>query len=186
MFKSGDILLYAAPTLKFSNIIPRLIRLITGNEVIHTAIYLKSDGNNSNLVLDALPSGIYIKTFTDAELLNRLDDLKLYGIAYLPNLFINSSNTICLVAAKYAYHSYGYFTIINLLLQHLKTRIFTSSLFSIAFKSKDAYICSEVCRLVVDDVLRLNNIPSPFNKLPALTEPDDYLKHPWEIIKLID
>jgi hypothetical protein len=35
MFKSGDVLLYEAPAWKFSNIIPKLIRLITGDHKMY-------------------------------------------------------------------------------------------------------------------------------------------------------
>jgi hypothetical protein len=182
MFKPGDVLLYeAAPAWKLANIIPKLIRLITGNKITHVALYLGTN-ENGHVILDALSNGIKIKTMSEIELYDRhMDDFKLYGIASLPNLKIDPSNTVFMyVAAKYALHPYGFKTIFNLLLQHGMGRLFNKP-WKIWFKSKRGYICSEVTQLVMEDVLRLNQINILFTKNASLTEPDDYLSSPWVV-----
>ena len=182
MFKPGDVLLYQAPAWKFSNIIPKLIQFITGNKVTHVALYLgcSLDGH---LVLDALAGGILIKTMSEFELWSRKDDFTLYGIARLPETHnINPARAfIILEAAKYSRKSYGFLTILNLLLQHGKTRLFPSKAWTTWFKSQDAYICSELCQIVLEDVFVEVKLKSPFMKESNLTEPDDYLSYPWQI-----
>jgi hypothetical protein len=181
MFKPGDVLLYEAPAWKFSNIIPRLIRLITGNKIIHVALYLGTN-EEGHVILDALSNGIKIKTMSEIELYDRhIDDFKLYGIASLPSLKIDPTNMVFMyVAAKYAPRPYGFKTIFNLLLQHGMGRFFNKP-WKIWFKSKRGYICSEVTQLVMEDVLRLNQINIPFTKNASVTEPDDYLSSPWVV-----
>jgi hypothetical protein len=183
MFKPGDVLLYTAPAWKFSNIIPRLIRLTTGNKVTHVAVYLGTN-DIGHVILDALSSGVKLKVLPEAELYNRKDDFKLHAIASLPECEPLSKGVVFMYsAAKYSSTRYGYLTIINLLLQHGMGRFFNKP-WVVWFKSKKGYICSEVSQLVIEDVLRLNNIPTPFKKLAAITEPDDYLVAPWKVIEL--
>ena len=184
MFKPGDILLYTAPALKFDNIVPRLIRVITGNKVTHVAVYLGMI-NESHIVIEALSDGVKIRTYSDKGIRDREDDFKLYGIAKLPNLDINPKNkTFAVAASSYTQVPYGYLTILNLLLQHGRGWIFPKKPWTVWFKSKRGYICSEVAQLVIADVLKLNNINITFPKPAAVTEPDDYLVSPWKVILL--
>ena len=184
MFQPGDVLLYTAPALKFDNIVPRFIRVITGNKVTHVAVYLGMV-NENHLVVEALSDGIKIRTYSETTIADRKDDFKLYGIARLPNLEVDFKNKIFAVsAAKYTHAPYGYLTILNLLLQHSRGWIVPKKPWVVWFKSKKGYVCSEVAQLVIGDVLELNNIPSPFKKPAAVTEPDDYLVSPWEVIKV--
>ena len=183
MFKPGDVLLYTAPALKFSNIIPRLIRLATGNKVTHVAVYLGKN-DTGHVILDALSNGVQLKVMSEDHLYDRQDDFKLCAIASLDECKpLSSSSVFMFSAAKYASTRYGYLTIFNLLLQHGKGRIFNKP-WSIWFKSKKGYICSEVSQLVIEDVLRLNQISVPFKKPAAITEPDDYLSDPWKVVEL--
>jgi hypothetical protein len=183
MFKPGDVLLYTAPAWKFSNIIPRLIRLATGNKVTHVAVYL-GPNDKGHVILDALASGVKLKVLSETELYDRKDDFKLCAIASLTECAILEKSSVFMYsAAKYSRTSYGYLTIFNLLLQHGKGRL-SNKPWSVWFKSKNGYICSEVSQLVIEDVLRLNQIPIPFKKPAALTEPDDYLSAPWKVIEL--
>ena len=184
MFKPGDILLYTAPALKFDNIVPRLIRVITGNKVTHVAVYLGSI-DESHIVIEALSDGVKIRTYSDAGLRDRKDDFKLYGIARLPNIEVEANNKVfALSAAAYTQTPYGYLTIVNLLLQHGRGWLFPKKPWTVWFKSKKGYVCSEVAQLVITDVLKLNNIAISFPKPAAVTEPDDYLVSPWEVIEL--
>lgn len=181
LFSPGDVLLYQAPAIKLSNTFPELIRLITGNKVIHVALYLGY--NNGHVILEALSDGVNIKTLGNTEIYDRVNGFKLYGISRLPNISISSNNIVFMVAAaKYNKSPYGYLTILNLLFQHMKTRIFPKLPWTVWFKSKHGYICSEVSRLVLQDVLEINNIKLPFLKPAAVTEPDDYLAAPWKVI----
>ncbi|MCI4435893.1 MAG: hypothetical protein JHC33_03675 [Ignisphaera sp.] len=183
MFKPGDVLLYTAPALKFSNIIPRLIRLATGNKVTHVAVYLGTN-EYGHVILDALSNGVKLKVMSESEIFDRKDDFKLYAISRLPECEAFSKSSVFMFsAAKYANTHYGYLTILNILLQHGKGRLFNKP-WSVWFKSKKGYICSEVCQLVIEDVLRLNKIRVPFTKIAAITEPDDYLSAPWKVIEL--
>jgi hypothetical protein len=183
MFRPGDVLLYTATAWKFSNIIPRLIRVVTGNKVTHVSVYLGAN-EYGHVILDALSNGVKLKVMKEDELFDRKDDFKLYGIASLLECEAFSKSSVFMyAAAKYSSTSYGYLTAFNLFLQHGKGRFFNKP-WSIWFKSKRGFICSEVNQLVIEDVLRLNNIPTPFKKPAALTEPDDYLVSPWKVILL--
>lgn len=181
MFKPGDVLLYEAPAWKFANVIPKIIRLITGNKITHVALYLGIN-DKGHVILDALSRGIEVKTMSETELYDRhKDDFKLYAVATLPEITIDSSNVVFMfAAAKYTKVPYGFKTIFNLLLQHGMGRLFNKP-WKVWFKSKKGYICSEVTQLVVEDVLRLNQIKIPFTKNASLTEPDDYLSEPWKV-----
>lgn len=141
MFQPGDVLLYHAEALKISNIIPRLIRLITGNKVTHVALYL-GEVNQKHIILDALSDGIYVKEMSN--IINREDDFNLYGIARLP-IEKDLYGRFYEEALKVNNTPYGILTILNLLLQHGKTLIFPKKQWTTAFKSKKGYICSEVC-----------------------------------------
>ena len=66
----------------------------------------------------------------------------------------------------------------------VKTKLFPKKPWTVWFKSKKGYICSEVVLHVTQDVLQLYNMPIPFKKIPALTEPDDYLSSPWKVTEL--
>lgn len=181
MFISGDVLLYSAPNWKFITIFPKLIQLITGNKVTHVALYLGiKEGTDLHLILEALDNGVYIKAFTEEELHTRSNGFILCGVARLPQL---PQNVIALwPAAKYTTKPYGILTILNLLCQHGKTRIFPKKSWSVWFKSKNAYICSEVTQLVLEDILRVAQVKYTFNRPACLVEPDDYLSSPYEII----
>jgi len=185
-FVPGDILLYTSPGLKFSNLISNGIRLVEGNKVIHVAVYLGSNAKG-HAIVEALPDGVKIKSLSNTDIYNRVDNhangLTLYGIARLPNMEVSSKNTVFAVsAAKYSQSPYGYLTDVNIFLQHGKTKVFPKKPWTVWCKSKKGYICSEVAQLVVGDVLELNNIPLPFKKIACLTEPDDFLYYPWQVI----
>ena len=128
MFNPGDILLYTAPALKFSNLIAKTIGLIEGNPVQHVAVYL---GSNSagHQIIEALSDGVRIKVLPRENLFNRVDGkaagFKLYGVSRLKDLQIQSTDKIFAIsAAKYDLFPYGYLTDFNLFLQHGKTRLF--------------------------------------------------------------
>jgi hypothetical protein len=188
MFNPGDILLYTSPGLKFNNLISNGIRLIQGSKVSHVALYVGAN-ERGHVILEALSDGVNLKTLVGDEIYNRklkpADGLTLCGIARLPNIKVSLGNTVFAIAsAKYTQSPYGYLTDVNILLQHGKTRIFPKKPWTVWFKSKKGYICSEVAMHVIQDVLQLYNMPIPFKKIPALTEPDDYLIDPWEVIEL--
>lgn len=187
MMKPGDVLLYKAPAWKFSNIIPKLIQLITGNSVTHVALYLGS-AYDGHIILDALSEGVLIKVMSDSEIRVRKDDFMLCGIARLPEpYYIDSARSLILLkAVKYSRKPYGFLTILNLFLQHGKTRLFPNKPWTTWLKSKDAYICSEVSQLVIEDILMEFNRSSPFPREANLMEPDDYLNKPWEVIPIDD
>lgn len=172
MFQPGDVLLYQAEALKVSNIIPRLIRLITGSKVTHVSLYL-GEVNQKHIILDALSDGVYIKEMSN--ILNREDDFNLYGIARLP-MDKDLYGRFYDIAQAFNNKPYGILTIINLLLQHGKALI-TNKEWTTWFKSKRGYICSEVCQLVIKTAVDVT-----FDKPSNLTEPDDYLKYPWILI----
>ena len=173
MFSTGDVLLYTAPRLTFANLVPRLIRLVTGNKVTHVALYIDTDEDNTHIILEALFDGVYIKILSEAELYERMNGFKLYGTARLPDVTINP-NTLASFAMRYNQKKYGLLTILNLLLQHGKTRLFPKKEWSVWFKSKDAYTCSELTQLALEEYFK----PT---KAAALVEPDDYLGSPWKI-----
>lgn len=182
MFKPGDVLLYESqPGLKFGTVIPKLIQLCTGNKIMHTALYLGCT-SEGHVILDALADGVLLKTFSESELYLRPEELVLSAVARLeaniPLLDVMSK------ASKYSLKPYGFVTITNLLLQHGKTRLFPKKSWTTWFKSKNGYICSEVCQLVLEELLRENKQPIPFPKLANLTEPDDYLSAPWKVISV--
>ncbi len=184
-FIPGDILLYTAPALQFSNIIPKLIRLVEGSQVEHVAIYLGY--NKGHVILEALSDGVKIKTLSDTEIYTRTikpaNGFVLYGVSRLQNIEVSSKNTVFTIsAAKYNQSPYGYLTDINMLLQHGKCILFPKKPWTVWFKSKKGYICSEVAQLTMGDVLELNNIPLPFKKIACLTQPSDYLYEPWQVI----
>lgn len=174
MFLPGDILLYDAPAIRFNNIIPRLIRLITGNRVTHVALYL-GELRGKHIILDALSDGIYVKDMDD--IVSRDDGFKLYGISRLENQ--SHSGMYLTLAQQYNKSPYGILTILNLLLQHGYGRLFPHRAWKTWFRSEKGYICSEVCQLVVEDVESIK-FPKPAN----LTEPDDYLSYPWIVTKV--
>jgi hypothetical protein len=176
VFNPGDVLLYTAPAWKFSNIIPKLIRLITGNKITHVALYINQEGNK-HIILDVSTKGIYTLSMTEAELYNRVDDFCLAGIARLNNLQLPLEQDKLRTATSYFFgKKYGYLTILNLLLQHGMGRLFNKE-WKIWFKSNDAYICSESTQLVYEKMGFI------FNKPACLVEPDDYLSAPWIFIK---
>lgn len=189
MFNPGDILLYDARALKFATIIPKLIRLITGNKITHVAMYLKKDGEN-HIILDALISGVKLKTLTTSQLYDRSkENFKLYGISRLPEIellpdVVKKTDMFLWMAEKYAPSPYAIKTICNLLLQHGIGRIYPDKQWKVSFKSSKGYICSEACQLVMEDIIKLNQINITFTKVAAITEPDDYLKAPWKVITL--
>lgn len=187
MFNPGDILLYTAPHLKFSTLITNGIRLIEGSPVEHVAVYLGSS-SAGHQIIEALSDGVRIKILTKEGIFNRVDGtaagFKLYGYSRLPNLQVEATNKVFAIsAARYDLFSYGYLTDLNLFLQHGKTRLFPKMPWTVWFKSKKGYICSEVAQLVVGDVLELNHIDLPFKKIACLTEPDDFLQEPWAVTK---
>ena len=173
MFSPGDVLLYEAPSLTFANLVPRLIRLVTGNKVTHVALYIEPELDDNHFILEALFDGIAIKTISEAELYNRLNGFKLKGVARLPNVIVNR-NALASFAIRHNNKKYGLLTILNLLLQHGKTRLFPKKEWSVWFKSKDAYTCSELTQLALEEYFK----PT---KAAALVEPDDYLGSPWKI-----
>jgi len=173
MFSTGDVLLYTAPRLTFANLVPRLIRLVTGNKIVHVALYIEPEINDKHFILEALFDGVYIKAYSEAELYERMNGFKLYGVARLPNVTVNA-NALVSFAMRYNNKKYGILTILNLLLQHGKTRLFPRKKWSVWFKSKDAYTCSELTQLALEEYFN----PA---KAAALVEPDDYLGKPWKI-----
>ena len=172
MFSTGDVLLYTAPRLTFANLVPRLIRLVTGNKIVHVDLYIGPDHGN-HVILEALFDGVRLRTFSEAELYERMNGFKLHSTAKLPNVEI-SPVTLMAIAVNYEGKKYGYLTILNLLLQHGKTRLFPNKQWSILFTSKDAYTCSQLTQLALEDY---------FNPLKpaALVEPDDFLARPWRV-----
>lgn len=175
MFKPGDVLLYTAPAWKFSNLIPKGIRLVTGNKMTHVALYINQE-YSKHIVLDASIKGIFTLRMTEAELYNRKDDFELYGIARLKDMPPLDENSLIRISSSFFGKKYGYLTILNLLLQHGMGRLFNKE-WKIWFKSNDAYVCSELTQLVYE------KIGFKFDKPASLTEPDDFLKEPWIIIK---
>lgn len=174
-FKPGDVLLYEVPGTGIYTIVPKLIRLCTGNKIVHVALYIGMDRGN-HLILDAQAYGIRIMAFQD--IINRPDGFKLSAVANL-ECIDKPAYDYLEVAYNYCEKPYGILTIFNLFLQHGKTRLFPKSKWSTWFKSKKGYICSEVCQLVVEEVLE-TKFPKPAN----LTEPDDYLSAPWKVTYL--
>lgn len=177
MLKPGDVLLYTAPAWKFSNLIPKVIQLITGNKVTHVALYIGVEGEK-HIILDALADGVNTKIMSEAELYNRLDDFVLLKVARLSDSHLPIDPTgIVLATSKYVRKKYGFLTILNLFFQHGKTRLFPNKKWTVWFKSNDAYICSQVVQLVYE------SLGYVFDKDAALVEPDDYLSEPWNIIE---
>lgn len=176
MFNPGDVLLYAAPAWKFSNLIPKGIQLVTGNKVTHVVLYLCQE-YDKHVVLDASTKGIYTLKMSEAELYNRMDYFQLYGIARLNNFdYLSHQNNIIRISSRFFAKNYGYLTILNLLFQHGMGRLFNKE-WKVWFKSNDSYICSEMVQLVYE-ILGFK-----FNKPACLTEPDDFLSPPWTVIK---
>jgi hypothetical protein len=183
MFKPGDILLYQAESaLKFSTIIPKLIQLSTGNTVTHVALYLGQDNKGNHVILDALANGILVKSFSEEEIFTRKDSFRLHGIATL-DIEIPTVN-LMIEACVYSRKPYGFVTILNLFLQHGKTLLYPDKPWTTWMKSKNGYICSEVCQRVLENLMHENHITPPFVKEANLTEPDDYLVAPWKVILL--
>lgn len=183
MFIPGDVLLYTAPKWNFSTVYSKIIQLITGNRITHVALYLAvSSIPGKHLILEALSTGIHIKTVTEDEIYIHEDGFVLCGISRL--LVLPTNPVLLWSAAKYNTKPYGILTIINLLLQHGKTRLFPNKSWTSWFKSKNAYICSEVTQLVLEDVLKANQIKYSFKKDACLVEPDDYLSAPFKVLLL--
>jgi len=170
MFSPGDVLLYKAQAWKFSNALAKCIQIITGNQIIHVALYLNGHGDD-HFILEALSDGVYIKHVTTQEIYHHNRDFELVGIASLPYTFTN----LLTCAEKYNDKKYGFLTILNLLLQHGMGRL--AQPWKIWFQSKDAYICSQVTQLVLQDAIKNIEFPKP----AAITEPDDYAVFPWKV-----
>lgn len=178
MFQPGDILLYGVNLLTCKNIVPRLIQLIQGSTVIHVAIYVNKDEQGNHIICEALLcDGVTKKVFTETTIITRPDGFILLGTKRHPEI----KNVINLdkIVAKYIGKKYAKLTIINILFQHGMSRILTKRVWTNWFTSKDAFICSQLALTIIEDVLKENNIPYTFTKVPSLTEPDDYLKNPW-------
>jgi len=170
MLNPGDVLLYKSPGLHFNNLISHGVRFVEGNEVIHVALYL---GNNT--ILEALEGGVKIKVVKD--LVNRPNGLVLAYVSRLPN-FSTTYARLFSIAVCYNNKPYGYLTDFNIFLQHGKCLLFPGKLWTVWFKSKNGYICSEVTQLVYE------TLGKSFPKLACLTEPDDYLNFPWIVTKI--
>ena len=168
-FIPGQVLLYSSPHLKFNNILANGIRLIEGNKVIHVSLYL---GNN--FIIEALSDGVKIKYLSD--LVNRDNGMVLYGISSLPN-FMPTFDILTLFANIFINKPYGYLTDINILFQHGKCLLFPKKPWTVWFKSQNGFICSELILSI------LVNFNLKFPKIPALTEPDDFLSAPWVVTK---
>lgn len=182
MFKPGDVLLFCGRAWTFKNLMSKCIRLVTGNEITHVALYLKPF-EDKHVILEALSNGVLIQVLTTAELYYKSNGDRLQGISRL--LIAKDKDLSQVFTHAYPYHGkkYAYLTDVNLLLQHGKTRIFPKRPWTIWFKSdKSKFICSEVTQLVLEKALMELNVNPPFLKIPALTEPDDYLNTTlWEV-----
>jgi len=173
MFKPGDVLLYESTGLTFKNLIAEGIRLITGNKVIHVAFYWGKKGDE-HTIIEALGSvGVDVKELTDESIVNHPDGFRLFGVARLEDI-----PTVAYKTYDYIGSPYGYLTITNLMFQHGKTRLFPKKPWTTWFKSKEGYICSELCQLIVEDALPDFKFP----KQAHLVEPDDYLSAPWKVV----
>lgn len=170
-FNPGDVLLYASPYLKFNDILAHGIRLVEGSQVIHVAVYL-----DNNTIIEALNGKVSITYLSD--LVNRTNGMVLYGVATLPDTSIKYQD-IYAIASLFNNKPYGYLTDINILFQHGKCLLFPNKPWTVWFKSKKGYICSELALLIYQALLN-----KPFPKLACLTEPDDFLKFPWTVKKL--
>ncbi len=168
-FIPGDVLLYTSPHLKFNDILAHGVRLIEGSQVIHVALYL---GNS--LIIEALNGKVSIKYLP--ELVNRTNGMVLYGISRLDG-FNETYDSLNKIASTFNNKPYGYLTDINILFQHGKCLLFPNKPWTVWFKSKDAYMCSETVLLIYQA------FGKTFTKLACLTEPDDLLKAPWTVIK---
>lgn len=171
MYKSGDVLLYESTGLTFKNLIAESIRLITGNRVIHVAFYWGTRGERHTIVESLGSVGVDVKELTDEELVNHPDGFRLFGISRL-----EGAPMVVYKTYDYIGSHYGYLTIINLMFQHGKTRLFPKRPWTTWFKSRDGYICSELCQLIVEQAIPDYKFP----KLAHLVEPDDYLTAPWK------
>lgn len=176
MYNSGDILLYETTAPHWSNILAQGIRLVVGNKVIHVAVYI-CPFQDKHIILEALDGGVFVKVISD--IINRDNGLHLYGIASLPDITFNTE-ALLTVACNYDSCSYGYLTDINILFQHGKCLLFPKLPWTIWFKSKNGFICSEIAQIV----LKILNPALTFPKIPALTEPNDYLVAPWTVKKV--
>ena len=180
----GDVLLYKCQTLQFKTLIPEAIRFITGNTIVHVALYIRAS-NDNHIILEALTDGVNIKVVTTAELYSRGNGLILFGVSKLKVFNNFDSNLLFEKATPYNGLPYGYLTDFNLFLQHGKSRVFPNKPFTFWVKSKHGYICSEVTQLVLEQNLNFNKISSPFTKLAGLTEPDDYLnENIWKVMPI--
>lgn len=173
MFAPGDILLYEPNAFTFQNLIPEGIRLVEGNKVVHVAVYIGL-ASTGFYIIEAMTDGVHLKVIPD--LINRSNGFKLYGTASLPNQKFNFTD-LWSEAHKYDDKPYGYLTDGNLLLQHGMSRLFPNRPWQVWFKSKKGFICSELALLIISKFC--NNFTFP--KVPALTEPDDFLKSPWVV-----
>ena len=166
----GDILLYKSATgFKFSTLVPELIRLCTGNKIIHTAMYL-GEQEGKPLIIESAGNGVNLYRLNDVMYRQYYT---LVAIARLPNL---PKEAYAYKTYRYVGAHYGVLTIINILFQHGKCRIFPKRPWTTWFKSSEAYICSELCQRLVEDVTSMT-----FPKPAHLVEPDDFLAYPWEI-----
>ena len=166
----GDVLLYKCPgSLELSNIFAHGIKLIEGNEIIHVALLIGFTFDHY-VILEALENGVRIKWVKDV--INRDNGLVLDRIATIPN-FQFDSKKLYAIASEFDGKPYGYLTDLNILLQHGKSRLFPNKEWTVWFKSKNGHMCSETTQLVYEA------LGMHFQKLAALTEPDDYLSTPW-------
>ena len=169
-FNPGDVLLYTSPHLKFKYLLAHGIRLVEGSQIIHVAIYL-----DNNFIIEALDGKVQIKYLP--ELINRTNGMVLYGTATLSNTSIVYQD-IYAIASLFNNKPYGYLTDINILFQHGKCLLFPKKPWTVWFKSRNGYMCSETALLIYQA------LGNKFPKLACLTEPNDLLKAPWTVTKI--
>lgn len=181
VLEPGDILHFEVKSaFSFSRIIPRLIRLILGNKIVHSAVVVEILDDGSFIYVEAGPlTGIHANqadSITDTENHNfrlakvtRLANENL-RLAYMP------TNHVKKTAYEYLDKGYSYRNIFNAMINHtigVVNKNYTREKYKVWLKSNGkSYMCSETVVKIYNDIFKDMSYKF-FDRTPEVWEPDD-------------
>lgn len=196
LFRPGDILLFESSKWSFNNIVPKMIRLVTGNKIVHVGIVLDIKHYSPDWI-------VWAETFTGYGMRGNLssierlkedsDNLKLLGVAHLPDSWyqrypIESKFTEVgrQIAKDKKSKSYSYRTIISFMIDHFYRLFRPKNEPYRVWLKPNGYVCSTLCATIINETMKKYN-PNwcGSNSNMDVWEPDNFATSPF-MVELCD
>lgn len=192
ILEPGDILHFEVKSaFSLSRLVPRGIRLIIGNKIVHSAMVVEIFDDGSFTYIEAGPgTGIHLNQ-ADTIFHTENNNFKLSKVTRLENnnlrLAYMTVNHVKSKAYHYLDKGYSYKNIFNALINHfigIINKNHTKDKYKAWLKSNGkSYMCSETVVKLYNDIF--NDLTySHFDRIPEVWEPDDLAETSTKFIEV--